>query len=180
MLYFVALLLPEDLSREITRLKLDIKKRFNSQHALNSPPHITLLMPFRPETKNLPELHTIIKNFAKQYRPFDVQLNHISHFGDRVIFIDVKKESYLFNVQDKLETLARNTPKLFNYSGQKRTFRPHISLAFRDLTADNFHRAIAALKNLKFEQTFSVEGIHLLKKEEGMNWEIDSYFGFNK
>lgn len=180
MLYFAALLLPHKLSQEITRLKYEIKEKYNSKHALNSPPHITLLSPFTPETAQITNLKAILAQVANQYKPFDIQLNNISNFGDKVIFIDVKSSNYLFKLQNNIEKLAIDNQNVFNYRYKKRAFRPHISLAFRDLTQDNFKQAFPELKQLKFEQSFPTDGIYLLKKYEGMNWEKEAYFSFSK
>jgi len=45
-LFFVALLPPEDLQREISAFKKHIANTWGACHALKSPPHITLQPPF--------------------------------------------------------------------------------------------------------------------------------------
>jgi 2'-5' RNA ligase len=51
-LYFIALIPPEPFFSEVLGLKNEVKDRFNSKAALNSPPHVTLHMPFRFKERN--------------------------------------------------------------------------------------------------------------------------------
>ena len=55
-LYFIAIIPPEKIRREIEELKKKISVAFNTKRALNSPPHITLIPPFRTELDNLNSL----------------------------------------------------------------------------------------------------------------------------
>jgi len=46
-LYFFAVVPPEEIQSSVTDIKQDFKERFNASHALKSPPHITLIPPFK-------------------------------------------------------------------------------------------------------------------------------------
>ena len=55
-LYYIALLPPENIRQEVTALKEHAAEAFHSSKALNSPPHITLIPPFRIEISREAEL----------------------------------------------------------------------------------------------------------------------------
>ena len=52
-LYFIGILPPEDIKKKITDIKHVVARKFGSKHALNSPPHITLRMPFKWKDKKI-------------------------------------------------------------------------------------------------------------------------------
>jgi 2'-5' RNA ligase len=170
-LYFIALIPPNPLKEEIHELKLEVKEKFISSHSLNSPPHITLLSPFRLEDENEKKLNKLLDDFAQRHTPFEVTLNNFSTFPPRVIFIDVEQSPELMNVQECLEEIARSNNDLFNYNYDKRPYHPHLTLAFKDLTKSNFYRAWKEFKERTFDGSFSADELHLLK-HTGENWTV--------
>jgi 2'-5' RNA ligase len=174
-LYFIALIPPNPLKDEIQELKLEVKEKFNSSHSLNAPPHITLLSPFRLRDEDTAQLHSLLEVFAQEFKPFEVCLHNFSTFPPRVIFIDVEKSPELLEVQEKLEQLARSRSDLFNYNYAKRPYHPHVTLAFKDLTKSNFHKAWEEFENREFEGSYIANTICVLK-HDGESWLIfDTY-----
>lgn len=169
-LYFIALIPPSPLKDEIQELKLEVKEKFNSSHSLNAPPHITLLSPFRLEGENEDKLDSLLDVFAQAIEPFEVRFNNFSTFPPRVVFIDVEKTSKLMEVQKKLEELARSNSELFNYNYDDRPYHPHLTLAFKDLTKSNFHRAWKDFQDRTFDASFTAQGLYLLKHNRE-HWE---------
>lgn len=172
MLYFLALIPPSPLKDEVHELKLEIKERFDSAHSLKAPPHITLLSPFRLNDSNKDEVEIILKKFGRSFKPFEVQLKNFSTFENRVIFIDVEKKPDLMDIQLQLENMARFNSNLFNYKYEDRPYHPHLTLAFKDLTPENFKRAWDEFRNQTFDATFTANAIYLLK-HTGKRWEVD-------
>lgn len=175
MLYFVALLPPSKLRQQIHRLKMEFKKEFKSAHALKSPPHITLLSPFSPPKPM--EISPILASFVQEQTDFEVQLKDFSTFGKRVIFIDVLRNSELLLLQKNLENLARSHREIFGYNYGDREFNPHISLAFRDLTKENFDKAWTRYQNATFQSSFKASELVLFKHNR-KRWEIEETFLF--
>jgi 2'-5' RNA ligase len=170
-LYFIALIPPSPLRNEIQELKLEIKDRFGSEHSMNAPPHITLLSPFRYDQKNTDKLDSTLEVFAQGFEPFDIQLDDFSTFPPRVVFIDVEKSLKLNKIQTKLEKLARSNPELFNYNYDERPYHPHLTLAFKDLTKNDFYTVWKEFENQKFQKNFIASELFLLK-HTGDKWEI--------
>lgn len=174
-IYFIALIPPSPLKDEIQELKLEVKEKFNSSHSLNAPPHITLISPFRMDEEQEEELNALLQDFTRNVSPFEVSLNNFSTFPPRVIFIDVEKSPLLMEVQEKLEALARSNSELFNYNYDDRPYHPHLTLAFKDLTKSNFHKAWKEFKNRTFDASFEADALHLLK-HNGEEWEVIADF----
>jgi len=168
-LYLIAFIPPNPLRDKIQQLKLEVKEKFNSSHSLNSPPHITLLNPFRIAENMEDKLESLLKDFAREFEPFKIQLNDFSTFPPRVVFIDVKKSESLNVIQQKLEQAARSKPDMFSYNYQQREYHPHITLAFKDLTKSNFYKAWDEFEGREFDEDFIADRFHLLK-HNGEKW----------
>src|SRR5688572_29642786 len=100
--YFLAIVPPTPVFEEALELKHYFKERYNSKASLNSPPHITLHMPFRWKEEKEDELVEILNKFESGLRPFDLQLLNFNSFPPRVIFIDVVPNEQLVSLQKKL------------------------------------------------------------------------------
>ncbi len=174
-LYFIALVPPSPLKDEVQELKLEVKEKFNSSHSLNAPPHITLLSPFRLEDENEEKLNSLLEVFTQAFDPFEVKFNNFSTFPPRVVFIDVKKTPKLMEIQEKLEELARSNSDLFNYNYDERPYHPHLTLAFKDLTKKNFHKAWKEFQDRSFDASFKADTLYLLK-HNGERWEEHSVY----
>jgi len=166
--YFLAIIPPEPVYSEALKLKHYFKDQYNSKAALNSPPHITLHMPFQWKESREKELVSGLEQFGAT-EPVDVALNNFSAFEPRVIFIDVLKNEMLESLQKRLKRFCKVELNLFNADYKDLAFHPHITLAFRDLKKPEFYKAWDEFKEKKFEATFSVTSIALLK-HDGSEW----------
>jgi 2'-5' RNA ligase len=173
-LYFIALMPPEPLREQIQHLKLEVAEKFKSSHSLNAPPHITLISPFRVSNEQLSGLHSILEVYAQGHQPFQVQLKDFATFPPRVIFVDVKISETLQQFQQKLENMIR-ADDAFGYNYKERPFHPHVTLAFKDLSKENFYKAWDEFKDRDMEETFMADHVYLLK-HNGEIWEVFSEY----
>lgn len=176
-LYFVALVPPSPVYEEAQEYRLYFKENYNSKHALKSPPHITLLSPFRLEKEKYSELESLLKKLSQSVTPFTVRLRDFSTFPPGVIYIDVEPDEELMNLQQKLEQTARENSDLFNYNYHRRDYHPHLTLAFKDLSKENFHKAWQEFKDQEYRARFLSESLTLLK-HDGRRWQIENEFNF--
>ena len=100
--YFIALIPPSPVYEEALALKEYFKEKYNSKAALNSPPHITLHMPFLWNEDKEKKLLTKLHEFARQYDPIKVCLDNFSSFPPRVIFMNVTESDALNELQRRL------------------------------------------------------------------------------
>lgn len=174
-LYFVGILPPEEIASEIQEMKYDIRDHYGSSHSLNAPPHITLLSPFRSSKEDLWLLSDVLKEVAENHQPFSLQLKNFDCFKPRVVFVDLISAKALKNLQSDLEQAIRNHDREFAYRYEKRPFHPHITLAFKDLSTDQFEQLWEDFKHRNYEATFSCSSICLLKHQD-KKWTVVQEF----
>lgn len=169
--YFLAIVPPEPVYSEALRLKHYFKDQYNSKAALNSPPHITLHMPFAWKENKEAELINNLETFAMTQPIVEIRLNNFSSFEPRVIFIDVINDEKLGALQRQIKRFCKTKLNIFNADYKDLAFHPHLTLAFRDLEKPEFYKAWDDFKERKFDATFNVTSIALLK-HDGKEWKI--------
>ena len=168
-LYFIAILPPSPILEEIDELKLYFKRQYQSKASLNSPPHITLHMPFEWKEEKEVKLTTTLNTFSKNQNSIILQLENFGCFEPRVIFINVIKNTLLDSLQKELYQVFKKELNLFNAQYRDLPFHPHVTLAFRDLKKPVFYEAWEEFREKKFEREFKADRISLLK-HDGKAW----------
>lgn len=168
-LYFIAIVPPMQIRHEIQLLKEYFRDIYQSKAALNSPPHITLHMPFQWKEAKEEKLLSTLTKFAAGKSEVEVQLNGFSCFAPRVIYVNVQESESLRLLQTELHRFCKTELNLFNAQYRDMPFHPHITLAFRDLKKDRFERAWTEFKQRKFTGDFVANKITLLK-HDGKIW----------
>jgi len=170
-LYFIAIIPPEPIYEEVLALKHHFKNKYNSKAALNSPPHITLHMPFKWKESKEAALIAGLEEFSASKASFAIRLNNFSTFEPRVIFIDVIKDENLESLQKQLKRFCKVEFNLFNADYKEFAHHPHLTLAFRDLKKPAFYKAWEEFNEKKFEAKFGVSSIAVLK-HDGKEWKV--------
>ena len=153
-----------------------MKFRFGAGHALKSPAHITLQMPFRREDSKVRDMIKSLKEFASHESGFQVALCNFDCFAPRVLFVKIVDHKPIAALHDRLKSLLRE--ELDVQSKDTFDFNPHMTIATRDLTEDAFEKAWPEFRNRKFEASFMADSLVLLK-HNGKNWEVFKVFPFN-
>jgi 2'-5' RNA ligase len=177
--YFIALVPPSPIYDDALRLKNYFRDQYNSKASLNSPPHITLHMPFRWKDNKENELIDALSQFAMGRPSFKLQFVNFNAFAPRVIFIDVPDNPELSLLHKELQRFCKRELNLFNAVYKDQSFHPHLTLAFRDLKKPAFLKAWEEFKERKFSATFTVDRIVLLK-HNGKVWDIFREFIFDE
>lgn len=172
-LYFVALIPQEHIKEEVLRLKLEIKEKYKAAHALKLPAHITLLPPFHLEETKEPHLKEVLTAVASKQEDIPINLKDFGRFGQRVIFINVEDPELIRKFHNLL--LKSVEALLPDLSGG--TLHPHITLATRDLTRENFQKAWKEYSSFSYSNSFTASSLYLMK-HNGKNWDIHKEFGF--
>lgn len=167
-LYFIALVTSGDLFDRIREIQLHCEQEYQSKKALRSPPHITLIPPFREETSIENILDKKLSPFFSKYKPFKIELNGFGKFDSRVIFIKPEENSYLSNLQEELRDYLSEDFS-FVESNPSRKFNPHVSIATGDLRKKFFPAAWKEFESKTFSETWNVFSAHLLK-HDGKKW----------
>jgi 2'-5' RNA ligase len=164
------------LREEIRAIKEEFSRDFSSSHALKSPAHITLQMPFKRAPDNEPLMMNALRDFSACEIPFTVELDGFGAFAPRVIFIKIKEHQAVAGLHSRLRKVLLAQIELPQREIMDEV-HPHITLATRDLSRDSFGKAWALFENRKFTGSFTVNSLFLLK-HNGRNWEILREFTF--
>ncbi len=178
-LYFIGIIPPNDSYDVACQLKHYFKEHFSSKASLNSPPHITLHMPFQWKEEKEIDLIAKLKQFSAEIKSFNLQLSNFGSFPPRVIFIDVLPNNPLGELHKSLHRFAKRELNLFNANYKDLPFHPHITLAFRDLKKPMFVKAWEEFQTKQFQADFNVDRFALLK-HDGKEWEVYKEFELDK
>ncbi len=169
--YFLGIVPPQPIFEQALGLKGYCRDHFQSKASLNSPPHITLHMPFEWKSEKEVMLASSLKKFASTLSSVKVELRNFGCFAPRVIFIHVQPSTSLTSMQHQLRQFCKKEFGLFNADYKELPFHPHITLAFRDLKKPAFVQAWEVFREKSFEAEFMAKQICLLK-HNGSTWEV--------
>jgi len=169
-MYFIALVAPEEIHRQVLEWKNFMKEHYGCVVALRSPSHITLMAPFWLEESLEQTLKDTLTEFSEQKGPFPIQVKNFAAFKPRVIYVSVEPNQELQKLQADLQQSLINKGS-FPIKGEDRPFHPHLSIATRDLYKKAFHEAWNIFQGKKYEANWQANGITLLRHNE-KNWEV--------
>jgi 2'-5' RNA ligase len=175
-LYFIAIIPSDPIFTEALLLKNYFREVYNSKASLNSPPHITLHMPFKWKEAKEKALFRL-ESFAMECSSFELQLNGFNCFKPRVIYMNVVQNEELIIIQKALNQFCKTEFNLFNANHQDNPFHPHLTLAFRDLKKHKFAEAWEEFRDKKFTGSWKV-GSFVLLKHDGKEWRSFREFEF--
>ncbi|MDP4264979.1 MAG: 2'-5' RNA ligase family protein [Bacteroidota bacterium] len=169
-MYFIALVAPEEINRQVVKWKSWMKERYSCSAALRSPAHITLVPPFWMKPEPEASLMTSLDEFSATQTGFIIQLKNFSHFKDKVLFVDVIPDDRLKGLQTGLHSFLTGKGE-YPLKKEDRPFHPHVTLATRDLHKRDFYEAWEHFKEKKYEKEWIVQGIALLRHNK-KNWDV--------
>jgi len=158
--YFIGLIPPEYLSNYITGVKQHLADNYNSKAALNQPPHITLVPPFELDKSKEENLYQLINSSLKDTYPFLLTLENYGSFKKKVIYMDVVPNNQLNKLASILSEVLQEQglikPSEFEY-------HPHITVAFKDLTKENYELVWKEYKDKKVYFNWDINRVSILK-----------------
>jgi 2'-5' RNA ligase len=175
--YFIALLPPQVVQDAASQIQRHFAERYTSRKAQNSPPHITLQPPFEWSVEEGLTLEQCLSDFACSQRSIPVGLSGFAAFPPRVIYINVLKTPELIALQIELAVYLESRLGIVDPASKSRAFKPHLTVAFRDLTRANFRAAWAEFQHQPFEFQFTVPALTLLA-HNGRRWNAIADFSF--
>jgi len=179
-LYFVAIVLPEELSKKVISIQTEIAACFESQKSLRVVPHITLKAPFTLSASMHSEVVKWFDNLLININYFSVDLWDFGSFPNPkspVIYIKLMGNAVLLKLQ---QDIIQQFYKVFSgtASGTEINFKPHVTVAYRDLKPEIFLRAWQEFKDRKFSESFVANSFELLQ-HDGKKWNVIKTFRLN-
>ncbi len=168
-MYFVAIVATEPVASDIMKIKHEFAEKYNSKKPLNSPAHFTLITPFYFKDNKIETIEKPLKEFSLMQESFSIRLSGFGAFPPKTIFVAIEPNEKLQQLYNELCAFVTAQLKtLIPYFPEK--FTSHITVGNRDLTKGNFKKAWAVFENRKFDKTFKVNKLVLLR-HNGNHWE---------
>lgn len=169
--FFIGLLLPPEIQDYANQIKQHFADCYASCGAQKSPPHITLQPPFEWSVENVPVLEQCLRAFASFRGSVPIILNGFGVFAPRVIYINVVKTQELLILQADLMAHLETVLGIVDPVSKTRPFCPHITVAFRDLTQQNFKVAWTEFQQRQLHFEFTADNLTLLL-HNGKRWNV--------
>ena len=176
-LYFLAILPPPSASEEIHQIRLECSGKFKVYKALRPPVHITLYKPFHAEESSEEKIIDLLKAGTSELLSFTQQLENFGSFRKKVVYINALKSQELIGLQRSVNAVIVSNkldPKPDENTNP--SFNPHVTIAYRDLQANDFPAIWNEYKNREFKLSFPVNEFTLLKHQHEV-W--NPVFSFN-
>ncbi|WP_186757014.1 2'-5' RNA ligase family protein [Echinicola salinicaeni] len=163
--YFLAIVPDAGIQEDAILIKEKVKEMYNAKHALKSPPHVTLKMPFVWNERKEEKLDTLLSSFFERYEPFLITFKGIGRFGRRIMYARVSHGPELPVFQEELKLFCKRELKL-NEELSDRAFTPHMTLVYSDLKNRFFDECWGWIKEKGFYGEMEVVKVALLKKKD--------------
>ncbi|WP_221390935.1 2'-5' RNA ligase family protein [Dyadobacter sp. NIV53] len=177
-LYFLAIIPPALICEEIISIQQYIATRFQSGAALKVIPHITLKAPFRFLSDQHENVIQWFDQMSINVVPFSLELKGFAAFENPkqpVIYVKPNFNPPLFDLQKQI---SHNFNTAFPDLALKNTelpFKPHLTIAYRDLKPQFFEEARKEFQTKNYEATFLITDFRLMQ-HDGKHWDsIRSY-----
>lgn len=159
-LYFIAVYPPQPIIEEIKNFKLDFALHYASSKALKNKAHITLFPPFYREIHLENDIHEAFQRIDTHIPPFEIELNGFESFANpKNPVIYVKPQN-----NEQLRMLYQKVKAIFNFVDY--SFNPHMTVAYRDLTWENYLKAWEVYNEKAYKTNFLVDKIILLRHDQ--------------
>lgn len=173
-LYFIAILPDNKTCKEIEVFKSDFANNFESRKATSVVTHITLKTPFKMSSSDHDDLVNWFGNLHIESGAFQIELKNFDAFHNKhspVIYVKPIMNLSLYTLQKELIRSFRvRYPKIKALDlGLK--FKPHITVAYRDLSPAKFKEAWIMYQTKKYSAVFDVDCFHLLQ-HDGTRWNV--------
>lgn len=175
--FFIALLPPQPIQDDVREIQQYFAEHHDSRAAQKSPPHITLQPPFEWELAEVSRLKNSLEEFARSQPNVPITLSGFGAFAPRVIYVNVLKTPELLNLQRALMAYMEASCGIGDRVSQQRPFAPHMTVAFRDLSRQQFRVAWSEFQNRPLAFEFTAHQLTLLL-HDGKRWNVDTEFPF--
>ncbi|MEP7233978.1 MAG: 2'-5' RNA ligase family protein [Ignavibacteriota bacterium] len=167
--YFIGILPGDLIASEIREFQRHIAEVYKSHAALKPPVHATLISPFIIEESREAELTRFLDRFASGYDPFELAIDGFGSFTVGVVYAAIVAHPVL----KKLEhDLALEFYRKFSIErGASYKFNPHLTIAYKDLSALMFPKAWEEFRSKLYRRKWMVRDICLFR-HEGNEWRL--------
>lgn len=170
-LHFIAMIPEPAIEQELHAFKLELFERYQCKAALKSPAHITLIPPFPWANFQDGKVLEYFEAFRSSISPFEIMIDGFGTFGSQVFYAKPVYQPVLFELQSQIRNYFE--PILKDKLKDKFQFHPHITLANRDLRAEDLPLILQEFSARNYQVTIPMKSVSLLK-HNGSKWDVVS------
>lgn len=162
--YMLAIIPPDEVRLKLEHTRQQISDTFQVKEALRNPIHITLVPPFHFEDAQIGTLIERLNTIKSTH--FQIELNGFSGFPkNRVLFIKVMPSRQLTELHNNLVRLFNQTMPGINIAKLPADgYKPHVTMAYRDLSQYNYDKACELYFNSKYTDEWVANNFVLWKR----------------
>ena len=143
------------------------------------PVHITVEPPFRRDATDAEWMSERLAAFFATENSLELELRGFGAFRDDVIFIDVAANLGLLEMHQRLSDMLRAPPAIIEAAPFRTGYKPHMTIANRDVEPETHRRIWNEFKARKFYARFPVSAVTLLR-HDGKDWHIYKQFALRR
>ncbi|MFT3703108.1 MAG: 2'-5' RNA ligase family protein [Agriterribacter sp.] len=173
-LYFIAILPDDKTCKEIEVFKSDFANNFESRKAISVVTHITLKTPFKMSSLDHDDLMNWFGGLHIESGAFQIELKNFGAFHNKyspVVYVNPIMNLPLYTLQKELIRSFRIKYPAIKVLDLELRFKPHITVAYRDLSPEKFKEAWNIYKTKEYNTVFDVGSFHLLQ-HDGIRWKV--------
>ena len=163
--HFVGVLLPEDITLTLEDCRRYMNEAYGCKSGHGTPIHVTLVPPFKLQD----EFSTadLVKSIEKEVLPkglgFTAHIDNFDAFGDRTLFANVVATESWTKLRDETVKAIMNACPGCTKKDQ-RPFKPHATVANRDIPAGITTSALKVMNELNLVEDFPVDSITVFER----------------
>ena len=170
--HFVGVLVPTDIEAILEDCRRHMHQRYGCRSGHGTPVHVTLVPPFLlPGSLSTRSLVQAIQSAIHRQElppPFTATVSGFDAFGDRTIFAEVEPDERWSQLRDSvLVQVLALVPGCIRRD--RRPFRPHLTVANRDIPAGASTEALEVLSGMGLHDSFPVDNITIFERR-GRQW----------
>jgi len=162
MRFWVGIVLPNKTCKKLFRIEKEISEKYKTYYSLKSRIGLHLTLTYQGNIKegNLEKIEKAVNEISETTKSFEVEIKGIRRFcKNRFIYAKIIKSKELNDLYKKLFCRLSEFGKI----RPLRIFKPHITLAYKDITEENFNEAFKEFKDKKISYEFKVNKLYLAK-----------------
>ncbi|GAB4355671.1 MAG: 2'-5' RNA ligase family protein [Cyanophyceae cyanobacterium] len=175
--WFIALLSPPPIASAVDTLARESCRHWGDGRALRSPPHVTLIPPFRRSRDAIAPVQTWLRSMAQGCQPFEMTWGGWDCFAPRVIYLAVPPTEPLQRLRHQLMDGIRDEFAIDHPRDRDRPFCPHVTLAYAGRKHHDFEHLWHTMPKEPFSATFTARSLTLLR-DDGHGWDVDGHYPF--
>jgi len=177
-LYLLAIIPPHDLSREIHEIRLHCSEKFGVLKALKPPVHISIYRPFRLDEDFEINFIRMIQYALAEQESFVQDIKNYEAFDTHAIVLRALLNPGILKLYNIISAIMIEKG-IDKHPSDIFPFRPHLTIAYRDIKPEVFPMIWEEYKDKKFTASFKADHLSLLK-HDGNQWLVIKNYPFRE